>query len=207
MNLLYLIHLQAATPELKELAETAQDELTRVSQITSHTLRFHRQSGKRIELDVRALFESVILLNRARLRNYSITAELGQTTESLFCHEGELRQVILNIVGNSIDAMKLGGVLHLRCRKARDWKTDTPGIRITIADGGTGMDQATVDRVFEPFFTTKGIGGTGLGLWVTQDLVRKNGGTIKVRSSVGQHHGTVFSLFFQRERIHTAFDC
>jgi signal transduction histidine kinase len=73
----------------------------------------------------------------------------------------------------------------------------TTGVRITIADNGTGMDGAIRNRIFEPFFSTKGIGGTGLGLWVTQDLVQKNGGFMKVRSAkIEASHGTVFTLFF-----------
>jgi PAS domain S-box-containing protein len=196
-NLLYLIHLQAETPELKELAETAQEELARVSQITNHTLRFHRQSSKPTNVDLDALIGSVLVLYRARLRNYQIATATAICKGTLLCHDGELRQIVLNIVGNAIDAMKLGGVLSLRCRLAKDWRTGTDGIRLTIADSGTGMSAATAARIFEPFFTTKGIGGTGLGLWVTDDLVRKNRGKMKLRSSMSdRHHGTVFALFF-----------
>ena len=109
----------------------------------------------------------------------------------------KLRQIILNIVGNAVDAMKFGGVLSLRCRKATDAKSGMAGIRFTIADTGTGMDPATTARMFEAFFSTKGIGGAGLGLWVTQDLVEKNAGTISARSSIREgHRGTVFNLFF-----------
>ena len=198
-NLLYLINQQAETPELKQLAQTAEEELARVSQITSHTLRFHRQSSKASDVDIYSLFESVIILFRARLRNSSIVEHVAECKETLFCHEGELRQAILNVVGNSIDAMKLGGSLSIRCRKSRDWAAGSTGVRITIADTGTGMDEATLAKICEPFFTTKGIGGTGLGLWVTQDLIRKNGGDMRIRSSVSERgHGTVTSLFFPR---------
>ena len=199
-NLLYLINLQANTPELKQLAETAQDELSRVSQITTHTLRFHRQSSKPTALNLRDLFESVVALYRARLRNSLITAKIGTCAERLHCHEGEIRQIVLNIASNSIDAMKLGGVLYFRCRRTKHSKTGIDGVRLIIADSGTGMDQATVARMFEPFFTTKGIGGTGLGLWVTRDLVQKNGGSMRIRSSMNSNnHGTVFILFFPQE--------
>lgn len=198
-NILYLIHLQAETPEMKELAETAQDELSRVSQITSHTLKFHRQSTKPVDVDLYALLQSVVILFRARLRNSQIETHIEQCTLSLFCHEGELRQILLNIVGNSIDAMKLGGTIYLRCREAHSQKTGIPGIRITVADTGIGMDRETLARICEPFFTTKGIGGTGLGLWVTQDLVNKNGGSMRVRSSISRaHSGTVSTLFFPK---------
>jgi PAS domain S-box-containing protein len=196
-NLLYLIDQQANTAALKELTETAQEELARVSQITSHTLRFHRQSSKPTDLNLKNLFESVVALYRARLRNSSISTEIRAHEVQLHCHEGELRQIVLNIVGNAIDAMKLGGKLYLRCRQARSAKMDVDGVRLVIADNGTGMDQATMARIFEPFFTTKGIGGTGLGLWVATDLVQRNGGYIKVRSSASSTtHGTIVTLFF-----------
>ena len=197
-NLLYLLDLQVPTPELKALVTTAQEELARVSQITSHTLRFHRQSSSPTHLDITKLFESVVGLYRARLRNAGIDAKIGsRPVEELLCHEGELRQIVLNIVGNAADAMKSGGTLHLRCRNSRHWADGKTGVRIIIADNGTGMDHATLARIFEPFFSTKGIGGTGLGLWVTQDLVQKNKGRMVVRSSNRPvSHGTVFSLFF-----------
>jgi PAS domain S-box-containing protein len=197
-NLLYILDLKVQEPELKALIQSAQDELVRVSQITTHTLRFHRQSTSPTDLDIRQMFEAVISLYRARLRNSSIVARVERCDpKTLFCHEGELRQVVLNIVGNAVDAMKSGGELVFRCTETVIQKTGEAGVRITIADSGTGMETETMAKIFEPFFSTKGIGGTGLGLWVTKDLVEKNGGTIRVRSiKNGRSHGTVFWLFF-----------
>jgi PAS domain S-box-containing protein len=197
-NLLYILDSQVEEPELKALVTSAQEELARVSQITTHTLRFHRQSSKPSHVDVTKLFESVVALYRARLRNSGINPVIGcRVAEELRCHEGELRQIVLNLFGNAVDAMKQGGLLHLRCKESTNWHTGENGVRITVADTGTGMSPATLARIFEPFFSTKGIGGTGLGLWVTQDLVEKNRGKITVRSSDrGEGHGTVFCLFF-----------
>lgn len=197
-NLLYILAHEVTEPNAKELIQSAQDELARVSQIATHTLRFHRQSTNASELNLANLFESVIALYRARLRNCDITAAVGPSNaKTLYCHEGELRQIVLNIVGNAVDAMKHGGTLALRCREATLWSTGQQGVRITIGDNGTGMEAATQHRIFEPFFSTKGIGGTGLGLWVAQDLVQKNRGSMRVRSAkTATLHGTVFSLFF-----------
>jgi len=197
-NLLYILDSQVPTPELKALVTSAQEELARVSQITTHTLRFHRQSSNPSNVDVSKLFESVVALYRARLRNSGIGPVIGcRTAEELYCHEGELRQIVLNLVGNAADAMKHGGSLHLRYNDSTDWRTGERGVRITVADTGTGIDEATLARIFEPFFSTKGIGGAGLGLWVTQDLVEKNKGRMAVRSSDRSDcHGTVFSVFF-----------
>jgi PAS domain S-box-containing protein len=197
-NLLFILDLKAPTSEFKGLIRTAQEELARVSQITTHTLRFHRQSTKPTEVDVKQLLESVLVLYRPRLQNSSIVGRVDRADASLLlCHDGELRQIILNLVGNAVDAMKTGGRLLLRCREATDVKNGGKGVRITIADTGTGMDQQTIKRIFEPFFTTKGIGGTGLGLWVTLDLVLKSFGSIRVRSSnLPNRHGSVFALYF-----------
>jgi signal transduction histidine kinase len=207
-NLLYILGLQVPTPELKTLVAQAEEELARISQITTHTLRFHRQSSSTTNLDLEKLFNSVVALYRGRFRNSSITTVVDRCrAKHLHCHEGELRQIILNIVGNAADAMKNGGVLSLRCRESTNWADGQAGVRIIIADTGTGMDAITLSQIFEPFFSTKGIGGTGLGLWVTQDLVEKNGGSMRVRSAQGEKcHGTTFSLFFRHAQTVSGID-
>ena len=101
-----------------------------------------------------------------------------------------------NLVGNAIDAMPLSGKLTIRSREATCWRTGAKGIVLTIADTGFGMPDLVRNKIFDPFFTTKGIGGTGLGLWVSKDIVDRHHGRLNVRSS--QHferHGTVFTLF------------
>jgi PAS domain S-box-containing protein len=197
-NLLYILNTQAPTPELRALVESAQEELARVSQITTHTLRFHRQTGNSVEIDLTQLLTSALGLYRARLHNSSIVATLDRSDgRPLMCHDGELRQITLNLVGNAVDAMKTGGRLILRNRESTHWQSGARGVRITVADTGTGMNAQIRERIFEPFFTTKGIGGTGLGLWVTKDLVTRNSGSIRVRSSTNStRHGTVFVLYF-----------
>jgi PAS domain S-box-containing protein len=183
-NLLYILGLQVPTPELRALVAQAEEELARVSQITTHTLRFYRQSSNSTDLDMEKLFHSVVALYRARLRNSSITAVIDRCdAKHLRCHEGELRQIVLNIIANAVDAMKHGGVLSMRCRESTNWASGQAGVRLIIADNGTGMDADISEHIFEPFFSTKGIGGTGLGLWVTEDLVKKNGGAMRFRSS------------------------
>jgi PAS domain S-box-containing protein len=198
-NLLYILNTQIKDdPELKNLVRRAQEELSRVSQIATHTLRFHRQSSNPTEIDLSQVFAAVLVLYRGRLQNSGISAQIRRCDAyPLRCHEGEIRQILLNIVGNAVDAMKTGGRLKLDCREATEWASGRQGVRITIADTGKGMEPATLGRIFEPFFTTKGINGTGLGLWVTQDLVTKNLGSIRVRSSVNERHrGSLFVLFF-----------
>ena len=198
-NLLYILDGMATDPEMKSFVNTAQDEVARVSQIATHTLRFHRQSTRKSDLDLKDLFDSTLALYRARLLNSGITVIVDRSdSKPLYCFDGELRQILANLVGNAFDAMRTGGRLRLRARVGTDWKTDDQGIRITVADSGIGMNADTLSRIFEPFFSTKGIGGTGLGLWITQELIEKNGGTVRVRSSdAAGKSGTVFVLFFK----------
>ncbi len=201
-NLLYILDGMATDPVMKGFVNTAQDEVARVSQIATHTLRFHRQSTKRTNLYINELFESTMVLYRARLLNSKITPTIDRSDGApLFCYEGELRQVMANLVGNAFDAMRAGGRLRLRSRRATLWATGETGIRLTVADTGTGMSADTLAHMFEPFFSTKGIGGTGLGLWITQELLEKNLGTIRVRSSERPgKSGTVFCLLFSQVR-------
>jgi signal transduction histidine kinase len=104
------------------------------------------------------------------------------------CFEGEIRQVLSNLVGNSIDAMiPRGGRLLMRNRPGTDWKTGRRGIVITVADTGCGMPASTLSRIFEAFYTTKGSAGTGLGLWVSSEIIGRHHGTLRFRRDCGYH--------------------
>jgi signal transduction histidine kinase len=107
---------------------------------------------------------------------------------------GELRQVISNLMLNSLDALGEGGRVTLRASRSRNPLDGSSRIRITIADNGQGISAATSPRIFEPFFTTKGSTGNGLGLWVCKQIIEKHGGSISVRSRTSEPHGTTFSL-------------
>ncbi len=111
------------------------------------------------------------------------------------CLQNEIRQVLSNLIGNAIDAMRTGGTLVLRSHDVRQSGRGEQGMRITVADNGHGMSQETRKRVFEPFFTTKDLNGTGLGLWISAEIVNRHRGKLRVKSSEGPRRGTVFSLF------------
>jgi signal transduction histidine kinase/HAMP domain-containing protein len=196
-NLLYLIASDPSLPQQTRVyVDQAEQELARVSQIASQTLRFYRQSTKPTSADLGTLIDSVLALLRGRFANMPIELERQyHATIPLFCFEGELRQVFANLIGNAVDAIGAqNGRLLLRTADAHDWKTNQAGIRVSIADTGSGMPPETLARVFEPFYSTKGNRGTGLGLWVTKEIVVKHRGTLQVRSKAGC--GTVFSIFF-----------
>lgn len=90
----------------------------------------------------------------------------------------------------------------LRSREGHEWKTGRPGIVLTIGDTGPGMPPDVVERVFEAFFTTKGIGGTGLGMWISREIVGRHQGQLSLRSSQRKDHtGTVFTLFLPFDAV------
>jgi PAS domain S-box-containing protein len=197
-NCLYLMD-QVELPETaKQFLDLAQRELDRVVHITTQTLRFYRQSTRPTATDIHELFETVIALYELRLRSNSIVVErqFGDIP-LLVAYDGEIRQVLSNLVSNAIDAMALqdSGRVIIRTALTHDWKTDRPGVAITLADTGAGMSEATIARIFEPFFSTKGITGTGLGLWVSQGIIKKHRGQISLRSRTGMNSGTAFRIF------------
>jgi signal transduction histidine kinase len=108
-----------------------------------------------------------------------------------------VRQVFVNLIANAVESMPDGGVLTVKVRPATDWRTGDAGVRITIADTGHGMSLETRKQIYHAFYTTKGSAGSGLGLWVTANIVRKHQGSIHVRSRRLPHSGgTAFTLIF-----------
>jgi PAS domain S-box-containing protein len=202
-NCLYLMGQGELNPDARSYLEMAQTELDLVSKITMQTLRFYRSSGRQQLTDVQDLIGSVLDLLDRRLRQQGIAIERRlRTIQPILAHDGEVRQVLANLVGNAIDALPLGGRLIIRTSSAHNWHTGVPGVRITIADDGVGMDADTRQRIFEAFFSTKGITGTGLGLWISGEIVAKHQGRLNVRSrrrSDTLSGGTVFALFLPLE--------
>ena len=197
-NLIFLARSAPNVPaEIQEYMETADRELRRVGTIVSQTLRFHRQATNPVVCSGRKLLHDTISIYQGRtINSYIDVFERHRSAEGIKCFEGEIRQVLSNLIANAIDAMPHGGRLLLRSRAATHSSTGRPGLTLTIADTGTGMSSTVKERIFEAFYSTKGIGGTGLGLWISRDIVDRHHGMLAVRSSqkVGRS-GTVFSLF------------
>jgi PAS domain S-box-containing protein len=204
MNLLFLARTNAVDDQVKQYLNMADGELRRVSQIVTQTLRFYRQATNPTQISCLDLITTVLDLYQGRLVNAGVRVQKRKRAEHpVTCFEGEIRQVLSNLVSNALDSMPHGGRLLMRSRDARNWKTGESGLCITVADTGTGMARETQRKIFEPFFTTKGLHGTGLGLWISAELVRKHNGTLHVRSrewSQGgvKPGGTVITLFLPR---------
>lgn len=207
-NLLYLLRSEASSATAQLYLEQAEQELARVTEIAKHTLRYYREPNKPVLVDVNAVLDSMLTLYHSRLlaARIEVVKEIPSTVASVYANPGELRQVLANLIGNALDAMRTGGKLRLRIGSWYSPRfSDRRYLSLTIADTGTGIDPQLLPTVFEPFVTTKGETGTGLGLWVTQELVKKNDWAIRVRSSIKpDRRGTVFSILIPAERTETS---
>ncbi len=199
MNLLYLLG------EEKNLSSTvagylalAQRELDRVAQISRQTLKFSRETTGPVPVHIEELLEEVLSLYGRRMMEKNLRVERQYDCgEEAIVYPGEMRQVLSNLVTNAIEASSLRGRLRLRVRCTRSWSDPgVHGIRVSVADNGSGIPPEVRHRLGEPFFTTKGQRGTGLGLWVTRSIIQRYGGEMQLRSSVlPDRHGTVFTIF------------
>lgn len=205
-NLCFLARNAGNLMDAQAYLGMAERELTRMAQFTSQTLRFHRQQTYAAELDLVEVVKSVLETYEDRLARRNIKVQLeAEKLPPLVCYAGEIRQALTSIVMNASDAMPNGGVLRVRVRPGRDWRTGWEAARITIADTGHGMPPEVQGRIFEPFFTTRGEVGTGLGLWVTAGIVEKHNGSVRVRSTTRcGHSGAAFLLLLPYETGHLA---
>ena len=209
-NLLYLAEQEltdrhpagseaAAGDAVARYVALAQSELGRVTHIVVQTLRFHRQSTVATECRLPELAEQVLALHGGRISSAEIVVERRfLPAPPLLCREGEIRQVLANLIGNAVDAMALGGRLLVRMREGRHAAGGPCGLIVTVADTGSGMDETMRGRLFQPFHSTKGEKGSGLGLWVSKEIIDRHGGSVAMRSrraSADGTHGTVFRLF------------
>jgi signal transduction histidine kinase len=202
MNTLYLARTTPGVPKtaLKYL-EVAEGELMRIAHITRQSLGFYREFSAATSNSVSALIDSVVNLLQAKIRaNRALVEQQCEERLRVLGIAGELRQVLANLLANSLDAIGPDGRIVLRATASVDAKDGTPWVRIAVADGGTGMAAETTKRIFDPFFTTKGTVGNGLGLWVCKQLVEKHGGSIRVRSNMsGERRGTTFSVLLPQD--------
>jgi PAS domain S-box-containing protein len=205
-NLLFLLRTFSDLPEsAQQYVAMTEHEVRRIAEITQQTLRFYRQPTQPARSAMTELLDSVLSLYQSRMNALDIRVERDYDPElTLFCFAGEIRQVIANLVGNSIDASSAGGKLLVRARRSHDWRNPAQtGIRFAIADTGAGMGPDVRQHIFEAFFTTKEATGTGLGLWVSHEIILKHHGSIYVRSRNGSTRGqspmhtsgTVFQFF------------
>jgi PAS domain S-box-containing protein len=194
LNLGYLL---AENPSLNREARSYADllvnEVLRVSEITKQTLSFYRDTSRIAHVNLGDLLDSVVRLQLPTLQAKSIRVQTRyQTAACVWARPGELRQVFTNLIVNSIDAMPAGGHIDISVTRAQD----SAAACATILDNGPGIPLSIRERIFDPFFSTKPAKGTGLGLWITQGIVRKYGGSIRLRTwtDPARHTGTAFRV-------------
>jgi PAS domain S-box-containing protein len=202
MNLVYLA--QRDLPKIERVAvhlNAAKRELDRVAHISRQTLGFYRDTSSPVTVNVAQTVDDLLYLYEKRLQTRRIKVVRQHDGElEVTAFVGEIRQAFSNLISNSIDAMPQGGMLFIRISKSHAWSTGLPGVRVTVLDTGPGIAPPDRKNLFEPFFTTKAEVGTGLGLWITRNIVVKHRGSIRVRSRTGpEAHGTAFSIFLPAE--------
>lgn len=192
-NLIYLSRNAETLDQSSAFLIQAEEELKRVSHIVTHTLVFNRESKEHTLEKVSSIIESSLAIYAGRLKQSDIQVlRRYREQQRVRCMTSELRQVFANLIGNSFDAMRRGGKLEVRTHDCAHPQTGKAGVAISIADTGCGMDANTLSRMFEPFFTTKAH-GTGLGLWVSSDIIRRHEGEMRVRSK--KEKGSVFLMW------------
>ena len=160
----------------------------RVGKTTEDLLRFARPRALSHEIvDLRQSCQSVVALIRPEYerRGVALKFEPPQDSLTVVGDPDRLEQVVLNLLDNALDVSAPGCAVHLRL------STDTENVRIEVCDEGCGIAPDALEKIFDPFYTTKEVGqGSGLGLTITNELVREHSGTIQVESQIGV--GTVF---------------
>ena len=201
-NLIYLARKSGNADEVRKYLAAAEEELTRVSHLTKQTLGFYRYSSGAAPTTLGHMVTSLVSVFSSRIRNkeIEITSEIKQDPEIVGV-AGEIRQLLANLISNSIDAVPIGGEIRVRLSVTKEGRGQRRrGVRLTVADSGPGIPEENRSRLFEPFFTTKKDVGTGLGLWVCKGIVDKHRGRIQVKSRTTPGSSwSVFSVFLPAE--------
>jgi PAS domain S-box-containing protein len=182
-NLHYLMAHETDSGQQQRYLAMAQQELNRTLQISRAMLGLYREPKAPVEVDLRELLESVLLLVDRRLKDQSVAVDQRLASGAVIHgFPGELRQVFTNLITNAAEAAGPGGRVQILL-EASSPADSRPGATVTVTDSGPGVPEDNQAKLFQPFFTTKGEQGTGLGLWVSQGIVEKHGGKIELTNS------------------------
>jgi CheY-like chemotaxis protein len=201
---LYTESLLEQEPGLSARARDYLETIQRAVEDVSHTVArmkdFYRQREPQLTLvpvKLNQLVQQVIDLTRARWHDMpqqrgiviQVRTDLAVDLPPVMGVESEIREALINLILNAVDAVPNGGTLTLRTQVGAD-----DMVQVEVADTGIGMDEETRRRCLEPFFTTKGERGTGLGLAMVYGMVQRHGGDIEIDSTPGE--STTFRLGF-----------
>lgn len=194
-NLVYLAQHSDDPEQARQYLVAADGELRRVSHLTRQSLAFYREQSIAQKFHPSKTVEEIVELYRARINARDIEVQTEVAADlTMQGYEGELRQVLANVIGNSYDALQReSGKIRVRVKRVSSGPSEM--VQFAVADNGSGIREEFIPKIFEPFFTTKADVGTGLGLWVTKTIVEKRGGRIRVRSrSTGTAPYTIVSF-------------
>jgi PAS domain S-box-containing protein len=201
-NLIYIARHSDDMPEVRQLLIQAESELGRIAHITRQSLGFYRETSGPTHFKPSTIVREVTNFYASRALSQGVTFVVNTNTEmEVLGISGELRQILSNLLANSLDACPRGATIRVETNSGVNPRNpESTGVRISVADTGCGIHPDHLESIFEPFFTTKKNTGTGLGLWVSRELVEKQGGSLRVRSRTSdEKSGTVFSIFLPAE--------
>ncbi|MCU1284942.1 MAG: sensor hybrid histidine kinase [Acidobacteriales bacterium] len=189
-NLLYLASQDAdISPASRNFLELADKELQRMAHVAKHTLAFHKGSTSETEFSLVDLSDQILSVLSSRINAKEIqVCRNYQADSKVSAIETEARQVISNLLLNALDAAPIGSAVKVHIIES------SPGlVNFAVEDMGAGISKEVEEKIFEPFFTTQPT-GTGLGLWVSQEIMRRNGGALKLEHN---QNPTRFNAYFK----------
>lgn len=207
VNALFLLSKNASLDKnARRYLRIANKEMSRVVHITKQARGFYRGSQQLVPASLPALLDDVLDVQSRVLSRHGISLRKDYRTKSLILgFPIELRQVLLNLTKNAIEAMPEGGQLRVRVLECLERTTQRRGIRVSIIDTGAGVRREDAGSIFKPFFSTKSTKGTGLGLWITRGIVQKYQGTLRFRTLRLRHRAaTCFTVFFPGSQVAAA---
>lgn len=171
----------------KEKLTIINDETNRAAQIVKGLLDFARQSEPKLtRIDINKEIEKVLGIMTPQLKDIKVTTEL-EPLPRIRADSGQIQQVIMNLLKNSIQSIKKKGELMIKTATKNDY------VEINISDNGCGIPKEDLNKIFDPFFTTKEMGkGTGLGLSISYGIIKRHNGSIEVKSNIGK--GTTLTI-------------
>jgi PAS domain S-box-containing protein len=198
-----LAHETSLSPRARSQLEIIQRAVDDIAQTVARMGEFYRQRDAQqplVPVDLNSLVAQVIALTRARWSDMAqqrgtaieMRTELAADLPPVPAIESQIRDALVNLVFNAVDAMPEGGPITIRTRLESGGPE--PRVRLEVEDAGVGMDEETRRRCLEPFFTTKGERGTGMGLAMVYGIAQRHDARLEVRSEPGE--GTVIALSF-----------
>ncbi|HRR42260.1 MAG TPA: ATP-binding protein, partial [Syntrophales bacterium] len=177
-----------------ELINDAKSEIVRLEKLISDLLTFARPRDLNFDLvDLRTVITSIFSLVKEQCdqKKIKLVIKVSDDIGRLFLDRERIKQGLLNIVINAINAMPDGGELTIEAVNCKNETDSGAAVKIVVSDTGTGISNENKNRIFDPFFTTSNE-GTGLGLSITHSIVKEHDGSIRVESEEGR--GTEFTI-------------